>query len=55
MPLNKPNVRAATPRKGEPAKDAPEAPETPKVKAAPVAKQAAPAKQERPGPGPELA
>ena len=44
-----------TPRKAEPAKDAPEAPATPKVEAAPVAKQATPAKHEGPEPGPKLA
>ena len=43
------------PRKAEQVKDAPKGPETPKVEAAPVAKQAAFAKQEGPGPGPKPA
>ena len=67
-PLAKQNARPVTPRKTEPAQNAPKAPATPnveaapvakqatpKVEAAPVTKQATPAKQEGSGPDPTLA
>ena len=67
-PLEKQNACTVTPRKAKLAQHAPEAPATPKVEAvhmtkqpkfyveaAPVAKQASPAKQEEPEPGPTLA
>lgn len=54
-PLDKEIARAVTPRKAEPANNAPNTFEAPKVEATPVAKQATLAKQWEPGPGPGLA